>query len=428
MKRVAFYTLGCKVNSYDTQAMSELFEQNGYSIVDFNAEADYYIVNTCTVTHLGDKKSRQMLRRAKRKNPEALVIATGCYAQVAPEKLEEIPEVDLIVGTKNRDQILSIIEDRNERVYVEDFNVHEDFDNFNISKNNEHTRAYIKIQDGCRQFCTYCIVPYARGPLRSKDEEIVLKEAQALVDSGYQEIVLTGIHIASYGKDKKESEALIKLIQKLDKIEGLKRLRLSSLEPTLITREFLEALKAVESFCAHFHLSLQSGSNSVLKRMNRHYTTEEFAQIVKLIREYFPNAYISTDIIVGFPGETEEEFKETYDFLDDISFSKIHLFPYSPREGTKAAAFPDQIEGPLKHERVKVLTEQESEKRHKFLSENNNLEAEVLFEQEVKPNIYTGYTDTYIPVEIYSDEDVKGKIKRVKLEYNNSDKMSGKIF
>lgn len=428
MKKVAFYTLGCKVNSYDTQAMIELFENSGYEVVDFNELADYYIVNTCTVTHFGDKKSRQMLRRAKRLNPEATIVATGCYAQVSPESLEQISEIDLIVGTKDKENIVSIIEGQNEGTIVEAFENHEAFDNLQISKSNDHTRAYIKIQDGCRQFCTYCIVPYARGPLRSKEQEVILKEVNGLIASGFNEIVLTGIHIASFGKEKGEKDALASLIRTLGENKDLKRLRLSSLEPTLITRDFLEVLKDTESFCPHFHLSLQSGSNSVLKRMNRHYTTETFRNIVELIREYFPKAYISTDIIVGFPGESDEEFNETLNFVKDIGFSKVHIFPYSPRQGTKAAAMTDQVESQLKQERVKRLTEVELEERKAFLEDNDGEITEVLFEREIRPNIYSGYSKSYIPVETYSEENLEKKIKQVKLEYIDDTKMKGELI
>lgn len=428
MKKVAFYTLGCKVNSYDTQAMIELFENSGYEVVDFNELADYYIVNTCTVTHFGDKKSRQMLRRAKRLNPEATIVATGCYAQVSPESLEQISEIDLIVGTKDKENIVSIIEGQNEGTIVEAFENHEAFDNLQISKSNDHTRAYIKIQDGCRQFCTYCIVPYARGPLRSKEQEVILKEVNDLIASGFNEIVLTGIHIASFGKEKGEKDALASLIRTLGENKDLKRLRLSSLEPTLITRDFLEVLKDTESFCPHFHLSLQSGSNSVLKRMNRHYTTETFRNIVELIREYFPKAYISTDIIVGFPGESDEEFNETLNFVKDIGFSKVHIFPYSPRQGTKAAAMTDQVESQLKQERVKRLTEVELQERKAFLEDNDGEITEVLFEREIRPNIYSGYSKSYIPVETYSEENLEKKIKQVKLEYIDDTKMKGELI
>lgn len=428
MKKVAFYTLGCKVNSYDTQAMIELFENSGYEVVDFNELADYYIVNTCTVTHFGDKKSRQMLRRAKRLNPEATIVATGCYAQVSPESLEQISEIDLIVGTKDKENIVSIIEGQNEGTIVEAFENHEAFDNLQISKSNDHTRAYIKIQDGCRQFCTYCIVPYARGPLRSKEQEVILKEVNDLIASGFNEIVLTGIHIASFGKEKGEKDALASLIRTLGENKDLKRLRLSSLEPTLITRDFLGVLKDTESFCPHFHLSLQSGSNSVLKRMNRHYTTETFKNIVDLIREYFPKAYISTDIIVGFPGESDEEFNETLNFVKDIGFSKVHIFPYSPRQGTKAAAMTDQVESQLKQERVKRLTEVELQERKAFLEDNDGEITEVLFEREIRPNIYSGYSKSYIPVETYSEENLEKKIKQVKLEYIDDTKMKGELI
>lgn len=419
-KSVAFYTLGCKVNSYDTDAMIKSFKERDYLIKDFNEPADIYIVNTCTVTHLGDKKSRQMLRRAKRNNPNSLIVATGCYAQVSPEKINEIEEVDLIVGTANRSQIVDIVEKQNSKINIEDFEKDHIFDNTTIDSTEGHTRAYIKVEDGCRQYCSYCIVPYARGPIRSRSIEDTVKEISGLVKAGYKEVVLTGIHVASYNN---EGKRLIDLIEEVSKIPGLERIRLSSLEPTIITEKFLERLSKIPEFCPHFHLSLQSGSSGVLKRMNRHYTPDIYSDNVDLIRKYFPNAGITTDIIVGFPGETDEEFKETVDFANKIKFSKIHIFPYSPREGTPAAKFNSQVDSNLKNIRVKELTEAELFNRDNFYKENDNTIEEVLVERNISDNIYSGYTKNYIPIIIESDTNLSNTIIKARLKYSGSDNM-----
>lgn len=418
-KKVAFYTLGCKVNSYDTESMRELFLQHGYTEVDFSEKADIYIINTCTVTNIGDRKSRQVLRRAKRLNPESLVIATGCYAQTSPEAISEIEEVDLIVGNKDRKNIVEIAENTTiPKITVSQYDTIEAFDEIPINQTEGHTRAYIKVQEGCRQYCSYCIVPYARGPLRSRDLADALSEIERLADNDYKEIVLTGIHIASYGLDRNEKDALIHLIEEAAKQSKIERIRLSSLEPRIISEDFLKRLKEIEQFCDHFHLSLQSGSKSVLERMNRKYTPVEYLDKVKLIRSYFPNAAITTDIIVGFPGETEKEFQETLDFVKEVGFSQIHIFPYSKRSGTPAADYPDQIDGNVKNERVKVLTALENELRNDFIQKNDGIIHEVLFEREIEPNIYSGHTKNYIPVRTSSDEDLTGQIRKVILNSN----------
>jgi len=341
-KKVAFYTLGCKVNQYETNAMIEQFINKGYEIVEFEDKADIYIINTCTVTNMADRKSRQMLRRVKETNKEAILVACGCYAQVAKEELKNITEIDLIYGTNEKNKIAEYIEEyinskseKNE--IVTDVMYQKEFLDFGTTLYTEKTRAVIKVQDGCDRFCSYCIIPYARGRVRSRKPESIIDEITKITSEGIKEVVITGIHVASYGKDFKEKIGLIDLLEEINKIEGIKRIRLGSIEPTIITEEFLTRLTKLEKICDHFHLSLQSGCDETLKRMNRRYTTEEFKRSTLLLKKAYPNVALTTDIIVGFPGETDEEFEKTYGFLKDIDFYKMHIFKYSPRKGTKAA-------------------------------------------------------------------------------------------
>ena len=359
--KVAFYTLGCKVNQYETNGMIQAFLEKGYKIVDFTEKSDIYIINTCTVTSISDKKSRQMIRRTKQLNPEAIVVAVGCYAQVAKDKLEEIKDIDLILGISEKTEIIKYVEEeikeRNPKTYISDVMHQKQFVDFGSVNYTDKNRVAIKVQDGCNQFCTYCIIPYARGRIRSRKIENVKKEVEDLAQKGIKEIVITGIHVASYGKDLEENIGLIDLLEEINKIDGIERIRLSSLEPTLITEEFVKRLSKLAKICDHFHLSLQSGCNETLKRMNRHYTTEDFKKATELLRKTYPNVALTTDIIVGFPGETEEEFNITYDFLKEINFYKMHVFKYSPRHGTKAEKMPNQIDGNIKEERSKKLIE-----------------------------------------------------------------------
>ena len=341
-KRVAFCTLGCKVNQYETNAMIEQFINKGYEIVEFEEKADIYIINTCTVTNMADRKSRQMLRRVKEINKDAILVACGCYAQVAKEELEKIPEIDLIYGTNEKNKIAEYIEEyinsneKNKEI-VTDVMYQNEFLDFGTTLYTEKTRAVIKVQDGCDRFCSYCIIPYARGHVRSRKMESVIEEITEIALRGIKEVVITGIHVASYGKDFKEKIGLIDLLEEINKIDGIERIRLGSIEPTIITEEFLNRLTKLEKICDHFHLSLQSGCDETLKRMNRRYTTEEFKESTKLLKNAYQNVALTTDIIVGFPGETDEEFEKTYEFLKDIDFYKMHIFKYSPRKGTKAA-------------------------------------------------------------------------------------------
>ena len=379
--KVAFYTLGCKVNQYETNGMIQAFLQNGYEIVDFTEKSDIYIINTCTVTSISDKKSRQMIRRTKQLNPDAIVVAVGCYAQVAKDKLEEIKDIDLILGISEKTEIIKYVEEelkeRNPKTYISDVMHQKQFVDFGSVNYTDKNRVAIKVQDGCNQFCTYCIIPYARGRIRSRKIENVRKEVEDLAKKGIKEIVITGIHVASYGKDLEENIGLIDLLEEINKINGIERIRLSSLEPTLITQEFLERLSKLEKICDYFHLSLQSGCNATLKRMNRHYATEDFKKATELLRKTYPNVALTTDIIVGFPGETDEEFNITYNFLKEINFYKMHIFKYSPRHGTKAEKMPNQIDGNIKEERSKKLIElsdkNEIQQNKKYINENLNV-------------------------------------------------------
>ena len=360
--KVAFYTLGCKVNQYETNAMAQKFIEHGYEVVEFDEYADVYIVNTCTVTNVADRKSRQMLRRAKEINKDATLVACGCYAQVAKDELKKIPEIDLIIGNNEKNDIIQIVENhisqKGAEDLVSDVMYKLDYVELGTTTYTEKTRAVIKVQDGCDRFCSYCLIPYARGHIRSRKIENVIEEIKKVVEEGINEVVITGIHIASYGRDfKGENIGLIDLLEEINKIQGLHRIRLGSIEPTIVTDEFVERLSKLDKICDHFHLSLQSGCTETLKRMNRRYTTEEFKAVTKRLRAKFPNAALTTDIIVGFPGETDEEFNTTYEFLKEIAFYKMHIFKYSQRKGTKAAEMPEQISPEEKEKRSKKLIE-----------------------------------------------------------------------
>lgn len=429
--KVAFYTLGCKVNQYETNGMIQAFLEKGYKIVDFTEKSDIYIINTCTVTSISDKKSRQMIRRTKQLNPEAIVVAVGCYAQVAKDKLEEIKDIDLILGISEKTEIIKYVEEeikeRNPKTYISDVMHQKQFVDFGSVNYTDKNRVAIKVQDGCNQFCTYCIIPYARGRIRSRKIENVKKEVEDLAQKGIKEIVITGIHVASYGKDLEENIGLIDLLEEINKIDGIERIRLSSLEPTLITEEFVKRLSKLAKICDHFHLSLQSGCNETLKRMNRHYTTEDFKKATELLRKTYPNVALTTDIIVGFPGETEEEFNITYDFLKEINFYKMHVFKYSPRHGTKAEKMPNQIDGNIKEERSKKLIElsdkNEINQNKRYINKN----LDVLIE-EFEERYYKGHTTNYIMVKIQENtNNLQNKIVTVKIIDNEGIDLIGKI-
>ena len=426
-RKVAFISLGCKVNQYETNAMSQEFIEAGYEVVEFTDVADIYIVNTCTVTNIADRKSRQMLRRVKEINPEAVLVATGCYAQVAKDELEKIDDIDLIIGNNEKKDIVEIIENycNEKNAIITDVMHQKEYVEFGTTTYTEKTRAVVKIQDGCDRFCSYCIIPYARGRVRSRKLENIVAEVEKIVDNGIQEVVITGIHIASYGKDFNFEITLIDLLEELNKIKGLKRIRLGSIEPTIITEEFVNRLSKLEKICDHFHLSLQSGCDETLKRMNRRYTCEEFENGIKLLRKAFPDAALTTDIIVGFPGETEEEFKTTYEFLSRIAFYKMHVFKYSQRKGTKAAVMPNQVDGSVKEQRSKKLIELSDKNEEMYNSKYVGKTVEVLFEEK-DGEYYKGHTTNYIEV-FAKGEDLENVICNVNVTESFNNHLTGNI-
>lgn len=416
-RKVAFYTLGCKVNQYETNSMMEEFINAGYEVVDYESFADVYVVNTCTVTNMSDRKSRQILRRAKEINNDSTLCAVGCYAQVAKSELEKIDEIDLILGTndkrnivqkveaylKNHKRLTEVSDIMDERKYVE----------WETVAYTDKARAEVKIEDGCDRYCTYCIIPYARGPVRSRKIEDVCEEVRRIVSTGIKEVVITGIHISSYGKDLPGKPTLIELLEKINDINGVERIRLGSLEPLIIDDEFVSRIRVLNKVCNHYHLSLQSGCDATLERMNRRYRTEDFRNIVKRLRDNIPDVALTTDIIVGFPGETEDEFNQTYTFLNEVKFSKMHVFKYSPRRGTKAEHFPNQVDGNVKEERSNALIEMSNKNENEFARQYIGKEVEVLFEREKD-----GHTTNYLEVEsegsYVPNEIVKVKVKNVK--------------
>lgn len=433
MQRVVkFITLGCKVNQYETNAMAQKFLEKGYKVIEEyeqNGEKpDICIINTCTVTNMSDRKSRQMLRREKENNKNVIVVAVGCYAQVAKNELNKIPEIDLVLGNNEKVDIVKYVEDyinENENnIEIEDVMQSRLFSDFGDITFTEKTRAVVKIQDGCDRFCSYCIIPYARGRVRSRKPESIISEITKIAEKDIKEVVITGIHIASYGKDFKNNYKLIDLLEDVNKIDGIKRIRLGSLEPTLITEEFVNRLSKLDKVCDHFHLSLQSGCNQTLERMNRKYSVEEFEKEVELLRKYYPNVALTTDIIVGFPDETEEEFTQTYEYLNKIDFYKMHIFKYSPRKGTKAAIMKNQIPGNIKEERSRKLIElsdkKQKEHNEKYIGKN----LEVLFEEK-EGEYYKGHTTNYIVVKKKTDEQLENVINSVHIIDENNLELIG---
>ena len=419
MRTAALHNLGCKVNSYETEAMQQLLEEAGYEIVSFHEKADVYIINTCSVTNIADRKSRQMLHRAKKQNPEAVVVAAGCYVQSAAEELKADLAVDVIIGNNKKQDLVPILEeyfkDRTDSSHVIEINETHEYERLSIHKIADHTRAFLKVQDGCNQFCSYCIIPYTRGRVRSRRPEEVVAEVRELAAAGYQEVVLTGIHLSSYGVDFKEeeNENLLSLIRQVHEVEGIRRIRLGSLEPRIITDDFAKALASMPKFCPHFHLSLQSGCDETLKRMNRHYTTEEYAAGCDILRRYFDNPAITTDVIVGFPGETEEEFEATKAFLERISFYEMHIFKYSRRAGTRADRMPEQVPEQIKNVRSEalLLLEKQMSKayRESFLGKKKT----VLLEEktEIGGRAYMiGHTMEYVKAVVPYADDLKNKM------------------
>ena len=459
-KKVAFLTLGCKTNQYETNGMMQKFIEAGYEICDLNDNPDIYVVNTCTVTNIADRKSRQSLRRIKNKN-NTIIVAVGCYAQIAKEELQKMPEIDIVLGNKEKKDIVEYVEEylkivankkmqplvvvkntitnsdeqknnvkelsaKGTIVEVGDISKQKEYDEYGCVTYTERARTEIKIQDGCNNFCTYCAIPFARGRIRSRKKENVIKEVETLAKKGIKEIVLTGIHIASFGKDFEEDYKLIDLLEDLNKIDGIERIRLGSLEPTIITDEFVKRLSKLEKVCNHFHLSLQSGCDETLKRMNRKYTTEEFKQVTELLRKYLKDVNLTTDIIVGFPGETEEEFNITYKFLEDIAFYKMHVFKYSKRDGTVAAKMPNQVDGNIAEERSEKLIKL-SEKNMKMYNEKYiGREVEVLFEEK-QDEFWVGHTRNYMVVKVKTDKDLENEIITTKVLKNQGEELIGKI-
>lgn len=428
--RAAFYTLGCKVNQYETQAIAELFERAGYQIVSFDEAADVYVVNTCTVTGMSDRKSRQILRRAKRHNPGAITVVTGCYAQTAPEDVSALEDVDLVVGTQGRANLVELVEEITEggsRCYVEDIMHTHEFEALSVSGYSERTRAYIKVQEGCSQFCSYCIIPFARGPVRSRAAGEVVAEAERLAAAGFLEVVLTGIHIASYGKDLDGGEDLTVLIKRVAEVEGIRRIRLSSIEPMTLDGAFLDAVRGCGKLCDHFHISLQSGCDATLRRMNRRYSAEDYRRIVGGLRAAFPDAAITTDVMVGFPGEDEDEFAESLAFVESIGFADLHVFAYSPRKGTRAADMPDQVSPAEKHRRSEAVIAAGERSRAAFLDRHVGHVAEVLFEHELEGGVYEGKTTNYITVHCPAEADLTGQLRRVWLRSHDGSVMTGEL-
>ena len=420
MRTAALHNLGCKVNSYETEAMQQLLEEAGYEIVPFHEKADVYIINTCSVTNIADRKSRQMLHRAKKQNPDAVVVAAGCYVQAAAEELKADLAVDVIIGINKKQDLVPILEeyfkDKSDRSHVIEISETHEYERLSIHKIADHTRAFLKIQDGCNQFCSYCIIPYTRGRVRSRRPDEVVAEVRELATAGYQEVVLTGIHLSSYGVDFKEEEKkenLLSLIKQVHEVEGIRRIRLGSLEPRIITEEFAQALASMPKFCPHFHLSLQSGCDKTLKRMNRHYTTEEYAAGCEILRRYFDNPAITTDVIVGFPGETEEEFEETKAFLERIGFYEMHIFKYSRRAGTRADRMPEQVPEQVKSVRSEVLLKLEKQMSKAYRESFSGKKKTVLLEEktEIGGRAYMiGHTMEYVKAVVPYADNLKNKM------------------
>ena len=429
MKKAALHNLGCKVNAYETEAMQEMLEKAGYEIVPFQEGADVYVINTCTVTNIADRKSRQMLHRARKMNPNAVVVAAGCYVQAQDKKEEKDSCIDIVLGNNRKKDLVSVLEEFFEKQKtgtgagieeLTDIQHTQEYERMYLTNPQEHTRAYIKVQDGCNQFCSYCIIPYARGRVRSRDKEDVLREVETLSRNGYQEIVLTGIHLSSYGIDFKEKkEDLLSLILSVHEIDGIKRIRLGSLEPRIVTEEFAEILSKLSKICPHFHLSMQSGCDATLKRMNRRYTSAEYYEKCNILRKYFQNPALTTDVIVGFPQETEEEFETTKKFIEKVGFYETHIFKYSRREGTKAAEMDNQVPEHIKAERSSVLIALGEENRRKYIQEYKGREAEVLIEEQAVYNgkkVWTGHTKEYMKIALEDDRNLQNCIIKVQID------------
>lgn len=419
MRKAALHNLGCKVNAYETEAMTQLLSEAGYKIVPFSEKADVYIVNTCSVTNIADRKSRQMLHRARKMNPDAVVVATGCYAQTATEKVAEDVSIDLIVGNNKKKEIVSLLQDyfdeKSEKTYVIDINHTDEYEELEISTVTEHTRAHLKIQDGCNSFCTYCIIPYARGRIRSRKVADIIDEVNRLSGKGFQEVVLTGINLSCY---KDGSQTLIDVIEKIDEIDGISRIRLGSLDPEVVTEDFARRLSKVKKICPHFHLSMQSGCDKTLKAMNRHYTAEDFYKICQRLRSHFNNPALTTDVIVGFPQETEEDYETTREFVKKVKFAELHVFKYSKRDGTVAAKMTGQVDEQKKSARSEDLIKVGKELTEEFHAGKRGIREDVLFEETMELNgkiYFVGHTKDYVKIAVESLENLAGEIREINI-------------
>lgn len=426
--KVAFSTLGCRVNVYESEAMAEKFIKEGYEVVNFDDISDVYVINTCTVTNMGDKKSRQMISRARRKNPSAIIAVVGCYSQIASEEVAKIEGVDVVLGTRNKGDIVYYInkakDEKKQFVEVNDVLKNKKFEELKIEEFQDKTRAFLKIQDGCNKFCSYCLIPFARGAVCSKDPRQLLDEVKSLAKHGFKEIILSGVHTASYGVDLEGNWSLVTVLEEINKIDGIERIRIGSIDPTFFTKEVIEKVCKLEKMCPHFHLSLQSGSNATLKRMNRHYTAELYKEVSENLRKHMKDVSITTDVIVGFPGESDKDFEECYNFLKDIKLSKMHVFKYSPRKGTKAAEMLLQVDGNIKEKRSEILINLDKDLEKEFMEKFVGRNMKVLYEEESKElkGHYVGYTPNYIKVISQSDTSLSGKIvdtKLIKVETNH---------
>lgn len=434
--KVAFATLGCRVNVYESEAMIEKFIREGYSVVDFSEVADVYVINTCTVTNMGDKKSRQIIGRARRLNENAIIAVVGCYSQIAPNEVSNIEGVDVVLGTRNKGEIVYWVNRaRDEEIQIvrttENILKNNVFEDLRIEDFKDKTRAFLKIQDGCNRFCSYCLIPYARGGVCSKAPEKVVSEVKKLAEAGFKEIILSGIHTASYGVDLEGNITLVDVLEKIEEIDGIERVRIGSIDPTFFTEDVKKRIVKLRKLCPHFHLSLQSGCDETLKRMNRKYTAEEYRNIVEMLRGAFEDVSITTDIIVGFPGETDEEFKATYEFLKEIKLSKMHIFKFSPRKGTRAENMENQVDGNVKDVRSKALIELNLENEKSFMDQYKNSVVEVLYEEETgeNTNLYSGYTTNYIKIiSPYRDNSIVGNIVKTEIKDIKEEEALGEIL
>lgn len=420
--KVAFSTLGCRVNTYESEAMAEKFVREGYEIVDFSEKADVYVINTCSVTNMGDKKSRQIIGKARRLNEEAIIAAVGCYSQIAPDEVSAIEGVDVVLGTRNKGDIVYYVnkarDEQKQQIQVAEVLKNKEFEDLSIADYQDKTRAFLKIQDGCNRFCAYCLIPYTRGAVCSKDFNKVMREIKDLASHGFKEIILSGIHTASYGVDLEEKVSVVDILEAIENIDGIERVRIGSIDPTFFTEDVVKRIVCLKKLCPQFHLSLQSGCDATLKRMNRRYSSKKYEEIVNLLRDKIKDVSITTDVIVGFPGEIDEEFNETYEFLKRIKLTKTHIFKYSQRTGTKAYSMENQVDGTAKDKRSKILIELNKVNEENFTKSYIGKTLDVLFEEKYskEENYYVGYTKNYIRVIAKADCDISSKILNVKIE------------